>query len=96
MILCLRITLRLYHTFNWAWLAMGWNISCLRWIGQCRGWLKLDREEPLLLKTFIYISISSYKQHGRIQHHITAAYAVDTTSQCICNASTMHTQPLCP
>ena len=57
-----------------------------------QGWLKVDRDEPLLLKTFIYISISSYKQLGRIQHHITAAYAVDITSQCIHNASTMQTQ----
>ena len=81
MILCPRITLGIYQTFNWAWLAMGWNISHLRWTGQHKGWLKVDRDEPPLLKAFIYISISSYKQLGRIQHHITAAYA-----------STMHTQ----
>ena len=92
MFLCPRITLGIYQTFNWAWLAMGWNISHLRWTGQCKGWLKVDRDEPLHLKTFIYISISSYKQLGRIQHHITAAYAVDAASQCIHNASTMHTQ----
>ena len=101
MILCPRITLGIYQTFNWAWLAMGWNISCLRWRGQHKGWLKVDRDEPLHLKTFIYISISSYNQLGRIQHHITVAYVVDTTSQCIYNASTMihkastmHTQAL--
>ena len=46
-----------------------------------QGWLKVDKDEPLHLKTFIYISISSYNQLGRIQHHITAAYVVDTTSQ---------------
>ena len=92
MILCPRITLGIYQTFNWAWLAMGWNISRLRWTGQHKGWLKVDRDEPLHLKTFIYISISSYNQLGTIQHHITVAYAVDTISQCIHNASTKHTQ----
>ena len=55
------------------------------------GRLKVDKDEPLHLKTFIYISISSYNQLGRIQHHITAAYVVDTTSQCIHNASTSDT-----
>ena len=56
------------------------------------GWLKVDKDEPLHLKTFIYISISSYSQLGRIQHHITAVYAVDTTSQCLHNESTMVSQ----
>ena len=55
------------------------------------GRLKVDKDEPLHLKTFIYISISSYNQLGRIQHHITAAYVVDTTSQCIHNTSTSDT-----
>ena len=71
---------------------MGWNISRLRWTGWHKGWLKVDKDEPLHLKTFIYISISSYNQLGRIQHHVTTAYAVDTTSQCIHNASTKHIQ----
>ena len=103
MILCPRITLGIYQTFNWAWLAMGWNISHVRWTGQHKGWLKVDKDEPLHLKTFIYISISSYNQLGRIQYHITSQQLMQLIQhlnaypmhpQSIHKASTMHTQPL--
>ena len=92
MILCPRITLGIYQTFNWAMVSHGLEHITSQVVRVVhKGWLKVDKDQPLHLKTFIYISISSYNQLGRIQHHITAACAVDITSQCIHNAFTSDT-----
>ena len=92
MILCPRITLGIYQTFNWAMVSHGLEHIMSQVDRAAQGIVESRQNEPLHLKTFIDIGMSSYSQLGRIQHHITAVYTVDTTSQCIHNASTMVTQ----